>query len=195
MFLQLRSTIVKNRRDEFLDDILNWATNQELGKIVVLASFAADERIDSQIVGIPIRFLANRPEVREELKALKWEELERKNTFPSLAPRSNESADSLFIPGGGLAKSFYNKRYVNFKGKISINFSNWLPLCSLKSKVTLVELLTFASEGDNTGDAVRMVAFLDEWMKVVPKVNDKPSLKFPISWNHMFGNSAPNQIY
>lgn len=59
----------------------------------------------------------------------------------------------------------------------------------------MVELLTFASEGDNTGDAIRMVAFVDQWLKVVPKVNGRPALKVPISWDNMFGNQAPNQIY
>ena len=77
-----------------------------------------------------------------------------------------------------------------------------MPFYSLdKSELPLVELLTFASEGDNTVDAIRMVAFVDEWLKIVPKDGaaaggaGRPALKFPISWNHMFGNQPPTQIY
>jgi len=178
LFLQLRSSVIKTKKEQFIDDLLQWATELKISQLIVLASFAADERTDSQIVGIPIRYLSNVLAKKEELKVLKCQELEQKNTFPSLPPATPNApgeVDSLYIPGGGFAKTLYNK--------------------SLNSKLAVVELLTFASEGDNTGDAIRMVAFVDEWLKVVPKINGRPAVKFPISWGNLFGNAAPGAIY
>jgi len=186
LFVQVRSCVSKSRKDEFIDDLIRWASDElEIGQLIVLASLSADERTDSQISGDGVgagggvvRFLTNAQEKREELLALQWQELERKSNFPSLPANADvRQADSLYIPGGGLAKTIHNK-------------------CLNAEKLTLVELLTFASEGDNTGDAIRMVAFVDQWLKVIPKAaaTGRPTLKFPVSWQNMFGNPAP-QIY
>ena len=68
-------------------------------------------------------------------------------------------------------------------------------VCSLELDIPVVCLLTFASEGDNSGDALRMVAVMDRWLDIVPKRSDRPDIKFPISWEQMFGNPAPPRIY
>jgi len=38
---------------------------------------------------------------------------------------------------------------------------------SLESNFPLTVLLTFASEGDNRGDALRLVEYLNEWAQLV----------------------------
>jgi len=182
LVVQIRSSVSRSGKASFVDDLLGWAGNDlDLEKVVVLSSFAADERVDSQIASgqDQIRFMANAQAesiVKDKLEnGLGWRELEKKRTFPSMAPGESAS-EGPYIPGGGLTKAIHLK--------------------SLDMKTPLVCLLTFASEGDNSGDALRMVAFLDQWLQVIPKRPDsRPALKFPISWNHMFGNPAPNRIY
>jgi len=181
LVVQIRSSVARSGKASFVDDLLGWAANDlDLEKVVVLSSFASEERTDSQIgQSDAVRFLANgnaRSQILNMETGLGWRELEKKTTFPSMAPGQTAS-EGPYIPGGGLTKAIHLK--------------------SLDMEVPLVCLLTFASEGDNSGDALRMVAFLDQWLSLIPKrpADSRPALKFPISWNHMFGNPAPNRIY
>jgi len=179
VLVQVRSSVSKAGKASFVDDLLGWAVTSGLDKVVVLSSLAADERVDCQMAAA-FRFLTNHKcqAIKEALlqTGMDLKELERKNTFPSTIPGQTEVAgDGLFLPGGGLTKSIHMK--------------------SLELDIPVVCLLTFASEGDNSGDALRMVAVMDKWLDIVPKRSDRPDIKFPISWEHMFGNPAPPRIY
>lgn len=57
--LQIRSGLVKGRKDKFLTDLMTWCTDSKLAEIIMLASSSADERLDEQIVGPPLRYLFN----------------------------------------------------------------------------------------------------------------------------------------
>merc|ERR1711981_464234 len=90
--------------------------------------------------------------------------------------------DSLFLPGSGYTKRFYMKCMENQNGQ------------SLK----FVALLMFASEGDNTGDAIQLVLHLQSWLKLLPTHGDglqAPKLQFPVSWQTLFGNAPPKIIF
>ena len=154
--------------------------------MILLSSSSADERVDSQITGSKLRYLENgHSEVKSELQQLNWIEMERKTTFPGKlsTERLEETQDSLFLPGSGYTKSFYlkclepNERY---------------------NKIKFIALLMFASEGDNSGDAIQLVSYLQHWLKILP-VNDKsskvPRLQFPVSWQALFGNAPPKMMY
>ena len=102
LLVQIRSSVSKVKKEEFVADLLKWASELGVVQVIALASFAADERIDSQIVGVPLRFLTNDEDKKDELKALKWRELERK--------KAGGDDDDLYIPGGGLAKTVHKRR-------------------------------------------------------------------------------------
>ena len=152
--------------------------------VVLLASTSADERVDSQIMGSKLRYLVNEEGGRNELQNLKWVEMERKHTFPASLSNEKEETldDSLFLPGSGYTKRFYMKCMENQNGQ------------SLK----FVALLMFASEGDNTGDAIQLVSYLQSWLKLLPAHGDElqaPKLQFPVSWQTLFGNAPPKIIF
>ncbi len=66
---QIRSGLVKGKRDEFLDDVLAWAKSVGIAKIILLTSSEADERLDCQIqVGNNFRFICSSTEKSEEFK-------------------------------------------------------------------------------------------------------------------------------
>jgi len=179
LIIQIRSSVTKTGKASFVDDVLEWATQAHLDKIIVLSSMSAEERVDSQM-SAETRFLVNNSDTirNHMMTTLGLIELEKKDKFPSMIPGGKDETqlkNQLYIPGGGLSKAFHNK--------------------SEDIELPVVSLLTFASEGDNTGDALRLVALLDKWLGIIPKMNERPALKFPVSWNHMFGNPAPTRIY
>ena len=135
-------------------------------------------------MGSKLRYLVNEEDGRNELQNLKWVEMERKHTFPASLSNEKEETldDSLFLPGSGYTKRFYMKCMENQNGQ------------SLK----FVALLMFASEGDNTGDAIQLVSYLQSWLKLLPTHGDglqAPKLQFPVSWQTLFGNAPPKIIF
>ena len=88
----------------------------------------------------------------------------------------------LFLPGSGYTKSLHLK-CLNSKA----NYAH----------ISFVALLMFASEGDNSGDAIQLVSYLDDWLKVLPvdKGLKTPRLQFPVSWQALFGNAPPAAIF
>ena len=159
--------------------------------VILLTSSSAEERIDSQLIGSPFRYLVNGVNgIANELQSLKWMEMELKHNFPAQQAKGHEQSDndSLYIPGSGYTKSFYLKCK-----KPKGNYSN----------ITFAALLMFASEGDNSGDAIQLVSYLNDWMKLLPSTNEKgqdfnffkTGLQFPVSWNSLFGNAPPKIIF
>ena len=154
--------------------------------MILLSSSSADERVDSQIIGSPVRYLENGKDgTKTELQCLNWTELERKQTFPGKQGDGQNvgSDDCLFIPGSGYTKKFFLKcsKPENTSGDLSF-----------------VVVLMFASEGDNSGDAIRMVSYLNQWLKMLPVTEENSlncGLKLPDSWNSLFGNPAPKVIF
>ncbi|XP_055605375.1 proteasome assembly chaperone 2-like [Uranotaenia lowii] len=59
-------------------------------------------------------------------------------------------------------------------------------------------LFSYVSEGDNTTDAVNLVSLLDQIREPVLLPRDdeqKIKIAVPSSWKHLFGNSAPVNVY
>ncbi|KAH0554576.1 proteasome assembly chaperone 2 [Cotesia glomerata] len=55
-----------------------------------------------------------------------------------------------------------------------------------------VVILRFCSEGDNVPDAVAVLEYLNRWLAFG---FDAKKVKFPNSWEFLFGNAAPVDIY
>ena len=56
--LQIRSGIVPNKREEFLNDLAKWIKLHKFAKVILLTSTSSEERLDIQIRGSPFRFLS-----------------------------------------------------------------------------------------------------------------------------------------
>ena len=111
--------------------------------------------------------------------------MERKNNFPGRRSNGEEEGanDSLFLPGSGFTKSLFLK------------CTKPEELCG---NIEFVSLLMFASEGDNSGDAIQLVSYLNNWIKMLPVGDEKGKdfrLQFPVSWNALFGNPPPKIIF
>ena len=144
--------------------------------------------MDSQITGSKLRFLENGVEdgLQDTFKNLNWTEMEPKCNFPAKLVNEQKIDDSienrLFLPGSGYTKSLHLK-CLDTKVK--------------SANISFVALLMFASEGDNSGDAIQLVSYLEQWLKVLPvdKSLGTPRLQFPVSWQALFGNAPPAAIF
>ena len=57
--LQLRSGVAKGRSAEFLEALVSWSKASGFAQVVVMASSAAEERIDSQLAGTQLRYVSS----------------------------------------------------------------------------------------------------------------------------------------
>ena len=135
--LQIRSGLLPGKGGAFLADLLEWAKEKNITRLVCLSSSHAHERSDVQLRGSPLRFLASPALDKESPVPETFTRLETKERFPGLC--TEEEPQAVFIPGGGLAKRF-------------------LLGCEEKEMQGLV-LLKFCAEGDNTQDAIQVKAF------------------------------------
>ena len=135
--LQIRSGLLPGKGGAFLTDILEWAKESKISRLVCLTSSHAHERSDIQLRGSPLRFLASPALDKESPVPEGFIRLETKERFPGLC--IEEQPEGVFIPGGGLAKRF-------------------LVGCEENEMQGLV-LLKFCAEGDNTQDAIQVRTF------------------------------------
>ena len=135
--LQIRSGLLPGKGGAFLADLLDWAKENKMTRLVCLTSSHAHERSDIQLRGSPLRFLASSVLDKDSPVPEGFTKLETKERFPGLC--TEEQPEAVFIPGGGLAKRF-------------------LVGCEEKEMQGLV-LLKFCAEGDNTQDAIQVKVF------------------------------------
>ncbi|XP_032875314.1 proteasome assembly chaperone 2 isoform X1 [Amblyraja radiata] len=177
--LQIRSPIVQGKQRSFRQQILSWIKENEFSRVVVLSSSFAHHRVDQQLVGTPLRYLATpalQNIMENEFQILKWKEMEKVAAFPGIS----EVEQELSIPGGGITKSLYTD--------------------SCAEGIPLAVLLIFCSEGDNIPDALKLLNFLNEWIQLIAKPNDQqpmsqPQWKIPSSWRLLFGSGIPPALF
>uniref|UniRef100_UPI00398EDB7C proteasome assembly chaperone 2 isoform X2 n=1 Tax=Pristiophorus japonicus TaxID=55135 RepID=UPI00398EDB7C len=177
--LQIRSPIVQGKHRSFRQQLLSWIKESEFSRVVVLSSSHAHHRVDRQLVGTPLRYLAT-PALQtisgDKFQTLEWKELERVAAFPGISEEEQE----IYIPGGGITKSLYND--------------------SCTEGIPLAVLLIFCSEGDNIPDAFNLLTFLNEWIQLIEKTNDQQTVtqaqwKIPSSWRLLFGSGIPPALF
>ncbi|XP_067834317.1 proteasome assembly chaperone 2 isoform X1 [Heptranchias perlo] len=177
--LQIRSPIVQGKHRSFRQQLFSWFKESEFSRIVVLSSSHAHHRVDRQLVGTPLRYLATpslQTIVGDKFQTLKWKELERVAAFPGIS----EVEQEIYIPGGGITKSLYND--------------------SCTEGIPLAVLLIFCSEGDNIPDAFSLLNFLNEWIQLIEKTSDQHTVtraqwKIPSSWRLLFGSGIPPALF
>jgi len=168
---QIRSGLLPGKGGAFLRDLLEWAKEVKITRLVCLTSSHAHERSDVQLRGSPLRFLASPSLAKEAPVPESFIRLETKERFPGLC--SEEQPEALFIPGGGLAKRF-------------------LLGCEEKEMQGLV-LLKFCAEGDNTQDAIQVADYLQQYTAWRPSTCS--NYLVPPSWQHLFGPPAPQEMF
>ncbi|XP_076338694.1 proteasome assembly chaperone 2-like isoform X1 [Tachypleus tridentatus] len=177
VIVQQRAPIAMNRRREFRTSLIQWIQEHYFKQVILLSSCFAHFRTDKDLLQIPLKFLCT-PDLTDSVgsylhRSLGWRSLERRDPFTY----SEDSAGVLHMPGSGITRSLFEE-------------------CSTK-KVRLVVLLLYCSEGDNVPDAFTMADQLNSWLQLIPGNDSEKgkSWKVPASWNLMFGNHPPKNIY
>ncbi|XP_015171687.1 PREDICTED: proteasome assembly chaperone 2 [Polistes dominula] len=171
LVVQIRSPFVKSLNN-FYHSLLQFITANKIFKIVILTSSYAYEKTDTQINTTELRYIAS-PSILSNNKEIfddsKWLQYESKSSCPSEQQIS-------CIPGGGFATNLFN--------------------FLLNNNVPCIILFKFCSEGDNIPDALDLLNYLNQWMKLL-KMNSSGSLdvKYPLSWKYLFGNAPSSEIY
>ncbi|KAJ8686307.1 hypothetical protein QAD02_022101 [Eretmocerus hayati] len=170
--LQIRSPIVQ-RPTNFFQQILTFVTDHNINRVIILTSSFGHEKRDEQLRTAPFRYLATNTisaEFCNFFNDLSWIALE-----PKIVDGFSGQSE-IRINGGGFAKLLFDMLQNN--------------------KIPCLILLKFCSEGDNVPDAVELVNYLNQWLKLL-SVNSRNEciLKYPPSWKFLFGNSAPRGIY
>lgn len=135
-------------------------------QVVILTSAWAHTRNDAQIHTMPMRYIAS-PIIQKNYQQT-FKELNWLHLETEKNPFDN--SEFLSIPGGGFAKKLYD--------------------FFVENEIPSAILLVFCSEGDNVPDATGLMKYLSSWIKIIVK-----QTKYPSSWEFLFGNPAPSDIY
>ncbi|XP_064610510.1 proteasome assembly chaperone 2-like isoform X2 [Liolophura sinensis] len=191
IIIQQRAPFVKGKRRSFRRKLVEWIKKCGFDQVVILTSSYAHERVDKQLSGSQQRYLAS-PKMTDRLdnlvrEKLQWKCLEKRIAFP--APSSIDQADtrgqeSVYIPGGGIAKALFEDCY---------------------NDVAVLLVLTFCAEGDNAPDAVQLANYINQYLQVLPQEEPSasetsegqrsPMWKIPSSWRLTFGNQADPMLF
>lgn len=143
-------------------------------QVIILASSYDYEKRDIQPQHLKLRYVAS-SDVYSENGEL-FEELNWIPHKPDVASDTREEG-RLQIPGSGFAKSIFN----------------FLSTANIPCAI----LFKFCSEGDNIADAIALVCYLNQWIRVLRTTSDSTinNLKYPPSWKHLFGRPPPHDMY
>lgn len=139
-------------------------------QVIILASSHDYEKREIQPQHLKLRYVAS-PGIHSKIGKL-FEDLNWIPHKPNVMSDVTRE-ERLQIPGGGFAKSIFN-----FLSEANIP-------CAI--------LFKFCSEGDNIEDAVALVCYLDQWIRVLGSSSN--NLKHPPSWKLLFGKPSSQDIY
>lgn len=146
--------------------------NPHLSQVIILASSYDYETKDIQPQHLKMRYIASQAVSTES-----GELFDRLDWIPHKPKATSDTVDegTLRIPGGGFAKSIFS--FLSDAG------------------IPCAVLFKFCSEGDNIVDAVALVCYLNQWIKVFDTVRHSNDLKYPPSWKYLFGKPPVCEIY
>ncbi|XP_014489292.1 PREDICTED: proteasome assembly chaperone 2 [Dinoponera quadriceps] len=171
--IQIRSPYV-NDLTKFFNELELFVVERKIAQVIILTSSYDYERREIVPQHLKLRYIAS-PGVHSEndklFRDLNW--IEHKSKCVSDTNRE----EKLRIPGGGFARSMFD----------SLSSAN----------IPCAVLFKFCSEGDNIADAVALVYYLDQWIRVLGSNSDgsNDSLKYPPSWKHLFGKPLQYDMY
>jgi len=171
--LQLRSPLIRGRHASFRKKLIDFIKEKRFGRVLLLGSTHAHERIDAQLHGDQFRFVATssfstKSNFGDALSKLSWTELEkRENREENCVKDVNP-----YLPGGGISKQ--------------------LILACERESIPALALIVFCSEGDNVPESFLLVNRLNDLANIVE--GQKPNWSIPGSWSALFGNPAENEL-
>ncbi|CAK9813967.1 Proteasome assembly chaperone 2 [Anthophora quadrimaculata] len=153
--------------NDFFDEVAQFTKQKKISKIIILTSSYDYECADKS--DSSLRYLTTDNALLSNKKLLEsftWKKHMKKTL--------TESVEQHYIPGGGFANGFYHY---------------------LKSvEIPCTVLFCYCSEGDNIPDAFILFEGLNEWLNLL-KDNTDCDIKYPPSWEYLFGNLPPLVIY
>jgi len=170
VIVQIRSPNFKEKKRQFVGELVDWIKVNQFQKTIVLTSTYAQYISDlSPEERNPVRYMSSEPEAQIKLK-----QVQKVEQF-SHRPTGDQSG-LVHLPASGLAKKLFAE----------------LSSASLPTTV----LVKYCSEGDNTPDAFDLVNQLNGLIgaKEIGK-NGRVDWSVPVSWRALFGGDAPNVIY
>jgi len=177
VILQQRAPCIKGRSAEYVKELLQWIELCQFKQVVLLSSMFAQERIDRQITGSQVRYIAT-DKARKQMIAGDQTDLIQLESRPQdhLPGNEHSSSHEPFIPGGGIAKQLFSK-------------------CS-SADIAAVILLVFCSEGDNVYEALTLSSYVNTWLQLLPPSDNSLAMwKIPSSWRLQFGCLADQILF
>jgi len=182
VIVHFHSPVTQKQRAEFVKFFCDWIKRQQFKQVICFSSTFAADRNDQQLTGVPFRFIATEKcdqSLVDELKRLEWEKLEKRQ-FPAPAVIDNNQCEDLdqqgvlYLPGGGITMKMFEECQ-----------ENGIPFLSL---------IMFASEGDNTPEALTMYEAASKLFAFAKKGSTE-DFKVPMTWGHFHGRSHPLEMY
>lgn len=170
--IQIRSPFVKSLND-FYHSLLHFITENKISKVVILTSSYAYEKKGTQLNANELRYIPSASiliDNEQIFNDLKW--IQYESTYVS----SSNNKEISNIPGGGFAKNLFN--------------------FLLNNDIPCIILFKFCSEGDNIPDALDLINFFNQWIKLLQNDSNGLSIiKYPPSWKYLFGNVPLPETY
>ncbi|KAF8650409.1 hypothetical protein AX16_005216 [Volvariella volvacea WC 439] len=169
LVLQQRSPVLKARKQQFVDALINFISNYAFSAVLILSGLEATDRSDDQMF-VPTYYI--RPNVSSTLENTPLLRLESLPIYRSPVPQQlggKEGPFIPFIPGGGLTRRI-----------LSSLPEGW--------SIPTIALVHYTLEGDNRADAHLLAAVTSKVLGI-----DQVSWTQPGSWGHGLFGAPPNQ--
>ncbi|XP_021930332.1 proteasome assembly chaperone 2 isoform X2 [Zootermopsis nevadensis] len=174
VIFQIRSPIMQEKSQDFVDRLIEWIKENSIDKIVILTGISDYMRNDSEIVGPSVKSVVS-PTFAEKCEALK-RLVENQTSDPQtqsvILYDASQEPKKISMHGGGISWKLFNA-------------------CNVGGVAALV-LMKYCSDGDNIPDAVKLCTYLNTLLNLVPFDCDWES---PPSWTGMFGNPPQLGLY
>ncbi|RHZ79675.1 hypothetical protein Glove_142g46 [Diversispora epigaea] len=181
--IQQRAPTIKKKRNVFVENLLAFIKESNFSKVILLSSADATYRIDDQLTGIPLRFLATSEipnDLLEQSNTLGLKLMEKipKNEYETSIQDYHKKQDDIQdlpqIPGGGISKYLFR-------------------ICQ-NEKIPFYMIIYFAIEGDNTRDAFLLADYTNSLLNLSSH-KDTIKWKAPLSWTSLFGKPFEQELY
>uniref|UniRef100_A0A146LW07 Proteasome assembly chaperone 2 n=1 Tax=Lygus hesperus TaxID=30085 RepID=A0A146LW07_LYGHE len=165
LFVQLRAPVLQKLASDFTSKLVEVLTGLGVRKVVILSGMFSHGRDDTEIRAGSFRYVLN-SFAENEANSLAL-------SWVRLTGNEPENGSSCpKLRGTGFTRTLLN-------------------VCTQKS-IPCVALLYFCSEGDNLQDSLQFTLKINEWLNILPNIN---KIEKPISWEYLFGNERPKDMY
>nr|CAH8828367.1 unnamed protein product [Trichobilharzia regenti] len=175
--LQVRAPPFSGCKWKYVKELILFLKSVKFKTVVLLSSSFATVLKDKELSAAPLQYTVSTSfsaTDRKTLEELGWHPLRIHDE-----QLDYELSTVSHLPGCGVANSLFEK----------LNKCCDTPVCLLNF---------FTSEGDNSGDALYVVCYLDNWLQLTAQLSgNKTSFRWtpPPSWNFLFGDDPINALY